>query len=84
MEGRTVAPTNNSASPPDNTRPPSNGSTSTRSSPTPNPTTKCPGNPTPYTGAPARRPTSIHTTDNKIGNPHRRRNTACSNEDSSR
>lgn len=65
-----VAPaTSNSASPPLNTRPPSNGSASTCSSGGPNPTTKCPGSATPYTGAPARRATSIHTTDSRIGSP---------------
>ena len=50
----------------------------------PKPTTKCPGRATPYTGAPARRPTSIHTTDSRIGSPRRRRSTSCSSEDSSR
>lgn len=92
-----VAPaTSASASVPLSSRPPSYGSTSTRSpngadpgpdaaadSP-PNPTTKCPGNATPYTGAPARRATSSHTTDSRIGSPRRRRTTSCSNDDSSR
>ncbi len=83
MEGRSVAPTNVSASP--LTEPaPVEGIGQHPLVPAPNPTTKRPGNPTPYTGAPARRATSIHTTDSKIGNPRRRRNTACSNDDSSR
>ncbi len=43
-----------------------------------------PGSATPYTGAPARRATSIHTTDSRIGSPRRRRSTSCSSEDSSR
>ncbi len=87
--GPPVAPaTSSSASGPVSTRPPSNGSASTCPAPgpsgSPKPTTKCPGSATPYTGAPARRATSIHTADSRIGSPRRRRSTACSREDSSR
>ena len=65
------------ASAPDMSRPPSKGSTSTCSpSGSPKPTTKWPGSATPYTGAPARRATSIQTTDSRIGSPRRRRSTS--------
>ncbi|GAA3501207.1 hypothetical protein GCM10019016_083140 [Streptomyces prasinosporus] len=88
--GPPVAPaTSSSASGPVSTRPPSNGVgqhlPGARPARVAEAHDEVPGQRHARTPArPARRATSIHTTDSRIGSPRRRRSTSCSSEDSSR